>query len=211
MPVYHVSNFDVSAVQIDLSANIFSSTSLSVDYWVKKVVDFNSGGAILNSAALNNVFTNIAHPSYGDLGNVQVYRNSSGTRSNNYDAASTLVTDVFFRHLGIIKGLGGGDDSLFTNTIFIDASLTELSTNNADLSSFVGKVNARLQTIGTTDVTGLTEKMLATINANTNTDLGTNQAVPPGSKFGFLVIRKLNLAGSNQDRETFIGVVLEQS
>jgi hypothetical protein len=212
MPVYHVSNFDVSAVQIDLSANIFSSTSLSADYWVKKVVDFNSGGAIKNSTDLNNEFTNIAHTSFGDLGNAQVFRNSTGTRSNDYDAATTSVTNVKFKDLGIIKGLGGGDDSLFTNTIFIDASLNALTTNQiGDETSFVGKVNARLQTIGTTDVTGLAEKMLASINANTNSDLGTNDAVPPGSKFGFLVVRNLNLAGSNQDRQTFIGVVLEQS
>jgi hypothetical protein len=34
MPVYHVSNFDVSAVQIDLSSNVFQadSANLSADY-----------------------------------------------------------------------------------------------------------------------------------------------------------------------------------
>jgi hypothetical protein len=212
MPVYHVSNFDVSAVQIDLSANIFQADTISADYWVKKLVDFNSGGAIIaNNATLNNLFTNIAHTSFGDLGNAQVFRNSGGTRSNNYDNATTSVTGVKFKDLGIIKGLGGGDDSLFTSDIY--TNISALTTNQiADETSFVGKVNARLQTIGATDITGLAEKMMATINVGSDPDLdlGTNQAVPAGSKFGFLVVRNLNLAGASQDRQTFIGVVLEQ-
>lgn len=42
MPVYHISNFDVSAVQIDLSANIFTAdTTLTADYWVWLRVTFN--------------------------------------------------------------------------------------------------------------------------------------------------------------------------
>ena len=42
MPVYHVDAFDVSAVQIDLSANFFNADTISADYWVDVSVNFNS-------------------------------------------------------------------------------------------------------------------------------------------------------------------------
>jgi hypothetical protein len=62
-----------------------------------------------------------------------------------------------------------------------------------------------------TSITGLRERMLASINAQTNTDYSTNDPVPINTQFGFLVVRNLNLAGTNQDQTIHIGVVLKQN
>ena len=61
MPVYHVYNFDVSAVQIDLSANIFTADDFSADYWIVVNVNFNefNDGGIKSDTSLNQMFTNI--------------------------------------------------------------------------------------------------------------------------------------------------------
>jgi hypothetical protein len=202
MPVYHVSNFDVSAVQIDLSANIFADT-LVADYWVKKVVTFNSGSAIKTSADLNAQFKDVFTTSGTDyVGTTAVYRGSSGRVS--YATATTLVANsVQFKDLGVI----GSDHNLLSSSIY--TNVTDLVASNQASTSFNGKARAVLQALG--DITGLREKMLASINASTNSDLGTNQAVPPGSQFGFKVVRNLNLAGTSEDRQIFIGILLEQS
>ena len=117
MPVYHVSNFDVSAVQIDLSSNIFSSTSLSADYWVKVDVSFNSGGVIKGNNDLNDLFFNIftaqAAPYYA--GTASAFRNSAGTRSNIY-ADATTNTGFQFKDLGVIKS----DHSLLSSDILVN-------------------------------------------------------------------------------------------
>ena len=212
MPVYHVDAFDVSAVQIDLSANIFTadSANLSADYWVRRKVNFNSGGAIRSDVSLNFIFKNIADSSWGDLGNSDVSRNSTG-RSNIFADATTAISDsgvrVKFKDLGVIKA----DHSLYTNSLY--SNVDTLRTNNSTTTTtFVGKVNARLQSV--TSVTGLREKMLASINVGSDPDrdLTITDPVPNGSdsQFGFLVVRNLNLAGTSQDLATHIGVVLEQ-
>ena len=213
MPVYHVDAFDVSAVQIDLSANVFNadSANLSADYWVRKKVNFNSGGAIRSDASLNFIFRNISHNSWGDLGNSDVSRNSAGTRSNIFADATTAISDsngvrVKFKDLGVIKA----DHSLYTNALY--SNVDTLRTNSSSTTTFVGKVNTRLQLV--TSVTGLREKMLASINqfaTNPDYDLSITDPVPAGEQFGFLVVRNLNLAGTSQDLATHIGVVLEQS
>jgi hypothetical protein len=199
MPVYHVSNFDVSAVQIDLSANFFADT-LVADYWVKKVVTFNSGGAIKDDTALNAQFKAVFDTAGTDyVGTTAVTRGSS---RGSY--ATTAVTGVLFKDLGVIKA---SDHSLYSSSIY--TNITDLSANNQLSTSFNGKARAALQALG--DITGLREKMMASINVGTGSDRGIDQTVPAGSQFGFKVVRNLNLAGTNEDRQIFIGVVLEQS
>jgi len=205
MPVYHVSNFDVSAVQIDLSANIFSSTSLSADYWVKVDVSFNSGGVIKGNSDLNDLFFNIftaqAAPYYA--GTASAFRNSAGTRSNIYADAS-INTGFQFKDLGVIKS----DHSLLSSDIYTDVSNLRAAVNAN--TSFVGKASEAINLLNPGGITGLREKIMASINAGTNNDLSIDQAVPVGTQFGFKVVRNLNLAGSSQDKQIFIGVVLQQ-
>jgi len=203
MPVYHVSNFDVSAVQIDLSGSIFDTDTLVCDYWVRKVVTFNSGG-IKDDTALNAQFKAVFNTAGTDyVGTTAVYRGSGRV---SYAAATTLVPNsVQFKDLGVI----GSDHNLLSSSIY--TNVTALCTSNELSTSFNGKARAVLQGLG--DVTGLREKMLASINVGSepDVDLGTNQPVPAGSQFAFKVVRNLNLAGTNQDRQIFIGILLEQS
>jgi hypothetical protein len=205
MPVYHVSNFDVSAVQIDLSSNIFSSTSLSADYWVKVDVSFNSGGVIKGNNDLNDLFFNIftaqAAPYYA--GTASAFRNSAGTRSNIY-ADATTNTGFQFKDLGVIKS----DHSLLSSDIY--TNVTDLRAAVNDTTSFVGKAREAIDVLNPGGITGLREKIMASINAETGSDRGINEAVPVGAQFGFKVVRNLNLAGSSQDKQIFIGVVLQQ-
>jgi hypothetical protein len=203
MPVYHISNFDVSAVQIDLSSNIFiaDSAALSADYWVEKGVNFNVGGAIQGDISLNSIFKNIL--SMTDINGSPVYRNSLGTRSATF-STHTQLTDVQFKDLGV---LNKNSHTLFNSAIY--SNITNLTANNLLSTSFTGKVHAVLS--NKTSITGLRERMLASINAQTNSDLGTNSPVPINSQFGFLVVRNLNFPGTNQDQTIHIGVVLKQN
>jgi hypothetical protein len=203
MPVYHISNFDVSAVQIDLSSNIFvaDSANLSADYWVEQGVNFNVGSAIAGDVSLNTIFKNIL--SMTNINGNPVYRNALGTRSATFSTNTTL-TDVLFRDLGVLNKNG---HTLFDSAIY--SNITDLRANNLLSTSFTGKVHAVLS--NKTSVTGLRERMLASINAATSSDLGTNSPVPINSQFGFLVVRNLNFAGTSQDQTIHIGVVLKQN
>jgi len=204
MPVYHISNFDVSAVQIDLSANIFiaDSADLSADYWVGKEVEFNSNGVIKSDADLNDMFKSVfSAESNIYVGTEPAFRNEGGTRSNIADNA-TLDTGFQFKDLGVIRA----DHTLYSSDIYPD--VTALCESNNDPTSFNGKARAVLQALD--DITGLREKMLASINAYEGTDLGIEDAVPVGANFGFKVVRILNLAGLSQDRTIHIGIVLRQ-
>ena len=205
MPVYHVSNFDVSAVQIDLSGDIFiaDSANLSADYWVEIQVEFNSNGVIKSEADLNDMFKSVfSGQSDTYVGEQAAFRNEGGTRSNIYTDANTN-TNFQFKDLGVIRA----DHTLYSSDIYPD--VTALCESNNDPTSFNGKARAVLQALD--NITGLREKMLASINAYTGSDWGIDQNVPPGSRFGFLVVRNLNLAGLSQDRTIHIGIGLEQS
>jgi hypothetical protein len=206
MPVYHVSNFDVSAVQVDLSSNIFAVDTLTADYWVKKVVTFNSGSAIKTSADLNSQIKAVFNTAGTDyVGTTAVFRNTDGSRSTYVSASTTAVTSVQFKDLGVI----GSDHALLSSSLY--SNVTDLVASNEITTSFNGKARAALTVLG--DITGLREKMMASINVGSDpdVDLGINQAVPAGSQFGFKVVRNLNLAGTSQDRQIFIGIILEQS
>ena len=203
MPVYHISNFDVSAVQIDLSSNIFvaDSADLSADYWVEQGVNFNVGSAIAGDVSLNTIFKNIL--SMTNINGNPVYRNALGTRSATF-SNNTQLSNVLFRDLGV---LNKNSHTLFDSAIYLN--ITNLTANNLLSTSFTGKVHAVLS--NKTSITGLRERMLASINAQTNTDYSTNDPVPINTQFGFLVVRNLNLAGTNQDQTIHIGVVLKQN
>ena len=211
MPVYHISNFDVSAVQIDLSANIFTAdTTLTADYWVWLRVTFNDSNtnSIQSDASLNYLIKNIMSTSTLNVSSVYSTRLIGG-RSTTFATAfagSPLTYTIKFKDLGIIDK---NTDTLLNGSIYI---IGDLSANSASTypQSFIGKVHNVLSNI--TSVTGLRERMMASINVGSNpdVDLGTNQNVPVGSQFGFQIVRNLNLAGTSQDQTAIIGVVLEQ-
>jgi len=201
MPVYHVSNFDVSAVQIDLSSNVFQadSANLSADYWLGINVEFNSNGVIKSDADLNDMFKSVfSVGSETYVGTASAFRNQGGTRSN-IAVDATEDTGFQFIDLGVIRA---------DHNLAIYSNVTALRANNNDTTSFNGKARAVL--INKDPITGLRERMMASINAGTGSNLGTNQDVPVGSQFGFLVVRNLNLAGTTQDRTIHIGIVLQQ-
>jgi hypothetical protein len=111
--------------------------------------------------------------------------------------------NVLFKDLGVINH---DDGILYNENIYTNVTALR-EANNAN-TSFNGKVKAIFDAIPT--ITGLREKMLASINESTNSDLGIENIVPEGSIFGFKVIRTLNLAGTSEDRTIIIGVLLKQ-
>ena len=210
MPVYHISNFDVSAVQIDLSANIFTADDFSADYWIVVNVNFNefNDGGIKSDTSLNQMFTNINQ--YIDRP-VYATRLDGGRTTTFATAYATIpLSNIQFSDLGIIDKT---TDTLFNGSIY---NIGDLNANNPITYplSFIGKVNTALQAI--THVTGLRERMMASINYNnggTKSDLDITGNVPYQSDFGFLVVRKVNFAGSSLDnsQNANIGVVLRQN
>lgn len=207
MPVYHISNFDVSAVQIDLSANVFTGdTTLTADYWVWLRVTFNdtNTNSIQSDLSLNYLFKNIMLTPFSTLNVSSVWSTRLiGGRSTTFATAfagSTLSYSIKFKDLGIIDK---NTDQLFSESIYNIGNLTE---NNASTypESFIGNVHNVLS--NKTSITGIRERMMGSINSN----LSTNQLVPVGSRFGFQIVRNLNLAGISQDQTAIIGVVLEQ-
>jgi hypothetical protein len=213
MPVYHISNFDVSAVQIDLSANIFTAdTSITADYWVWLRVTFNDSNtnSIQSDASLNYLFKNIMLTPFSTLNVSAVWSTRLiGGRSTTFATAfagSALSSLIKFKDLGIIDK---NTDQLFSGSIY---NIGNLTANNASTypESFIGKVHNVLS--NKDFITGLRERMMASINVGSNpdVDLGINQNVPVGSQFGFQIVRILNLAGTSQDQTAIIGVVLEQ-
>ena len=196
MPVYHISNFDVSAVQIDLSANVFSAISLEADYWVDASINFDS--YIGFNTALNTRFrTFVTDNNVG----IEAIVRKSATRSTN--PGTTIVTDVFLKDLGVINK---NDNSLYSSDIY--SNITTLRGVSGTAGSFLNKVNTLL--VAKTPITNLRERMMASINASTGSDLGLDGTTPINSKFGFLIVRNLNLAGTSQDQTIHIACILTQ-
>jgi len=196
MPVYHISNFDVSAVQIDLSANVFSAISLEADYWVDASINFDS--YIGFNTGLNTRFrTFVTDNNVG----IEAIVRKSATRSTN--PGTTIVTDVFLKDLGVINK---NDNSLYSSDIY--SNITTLRGVSGTAGSFLNKVNTLL--VAKTPITNLRERMMASINASTGSDLGLDGTTPINSKFGFLIVRNLNLAGTSQDQTIHIACILTQ-
>jgi len=211
MPVYHISNFDVSAVQIDLSSNVFADNTLLAQYWVGTEANFNSNGSIKNDQDLNAIFKNVFDVSAAiNVVNSQVYYNEgSGGAADSFNENSfeefPVGNNVLFKDLGVINHDEYNEGVLY-GSIYIGVDALR-EANNAN-TSFNGKVKAIFDPIPT--ITGLRERMMASINASTGSNLSTDGEVPEGSIFGFKVVRTLNLAGTSQDRTIIIGVVLRQ-
>jgi hypothetical protein len=212
MPVYHISNFDVSAVQIDLSSNVFADDTLLTHYWVVQEVEFNSNGAIKDDTALNAIFKNVfdVNAEINVVNNPVYYNEGAGGASrvsfeeNNFE--EFYLNNVLFKDLGVINHDEYSIGILYSSAIYTNVTALRAS-NNAN-TSFNGKVKAIFDPIPT--ITGLRERMMASINASTNSDLSINDAVPEGNIFGFKVVRNLNLAGTSQDRIIHIGILLQQ-
>ena len=202
MPVYHVSEFDVSAVQIDLSANAFNADTIFADYWVHiDNIDFNIDQAqIGDDGFLTDLFKECV--SNSDIDTAAVFR--SATRTNIFDTGNlNALPNISFKDLGVINI---NNDEKFDSNIYNIGGLAE---NNLDTTSFNGKVNAILESRQI--VTGIRERMIASINTTNEPQLSITDPVPGGSQFGFLIVRNLNLAGTSQDQTIHIGVVLEQT
>ena len=201
MPVYHVTDFDVSAVQIDLSANAFNADTIFADYWVHiENIDFNiDQEEIGGDEFLSDLFKGCV--SNGDIDDAAVFR--SATRTNIFDTLNLIaLPNIHFRDLGVINI---NNDEKFNSNIY---NIGDLIADNLDTTSFNGKVNAILESRQT--VTGIRERMISSINTTNEPQLGITDPVPGGSQFGFLIVRNLNLAGTSQDQTIQIGVVLEQ-
>ena len=196
MPVYHVDAFDVSAVQIDLSANFFNADTISADYWVDASINFDS--YIGFNTALNTRFRTFVTDN--DTGISAIVRKSA-TRSST--PGTTIVSDVFLKDLGIINY---SDNSLYSSTIY--NNISTLQGISSTSGSFLNKLNTLL--LAKTPITNLRERMMASINNSTGSDLGLDGTTPINSKFGFLVVRNLNLAGTSQDRTIHIACILTQ-
>lgn len=202
MPVYHVSEFDVSAVQIDLSANAFNADTIFADYWVHiQNIDFNIDQAeIGDDEFLTDLFKGCI--SNSDIDNAAVFR--SATRTNIFDTENLIaLPNIYFRDLGVINI---NNDEKFDSNIY--NNIGDLTADNLVTSSFNGKVNAILESRQT--VTGIRERMIASINTTNESDLGITDPVPGGSQFGFLIVRNLNLAGTSQDQTIHIGCIFTQ-
>ena len=206
MPVYHINNFDVSAVQIDLSANAFGADTIQADYWAVKKVQFNSGGSIKSDVDLNALFKDIT-----PFATNSVYKTAGASRrtqtfadvSNSIGGAG-LLSDISFNQLGIINR---NNDTLFISSIYNIGNLTQ-SNPTTYPNSFVGKVQTSLT--AKTNAIGLREKMMSSINSS-GSNLSTNDPVPKNSEFGYLIVRNLNFAGTTQDQTAHIGIVFQQS
>jgi hypothetical protein len=140
------------------------------------------------------------------VGSSTVYRTNGANRAI-YDEYSVIELDnplIQFKDLGVIKA---SDHSLYSSSVY--TGVTSLRINNrADTNTFVGKVDALLQ--AKDSVTGLRERMLASINEEEAENYGIDSPVPSGSQFGFLVVRNLDVLGTSEDRQIFIGIILEQ-
>lgn len=206
MPVYHINNFDVSAVQIDLSANAFGADTIQADYWAVKKVQFNSDGSIKSDVDLNALFKDIT-----PFATNSVYKTAGASRrtqtfadvSNSIGGAG-LLSDISFNQLGIINR---NNDTLFISSIYNIGNLTQ-SNPTTYPNSFVGKVQTSLT--AKTNAIGLREKMMSSINSS-GSNLSTNDPVPKNSEFGYLIVRNLNFAGTTQDQTAHIGIVFQQS
>jgi hypothetical protein len=205
MPVYHISNFDVSAVQIDLSANFFAADDFAADYWVDICFNFNtssniSGSALKSEADINSWFKNLA--SY--IQTAPVYATTSQSETYSSARARSALSGITFKDLGIINV---DDDTLFSGSIYV---ITDQSGTTAN--SFYGKVDTALK--AKTSLVGIRERIMSSINYNnggTKLDRGLDQGVLLNAQFGFVIVRDLNLAGTTLDRRVNIGVVVYQS
>ena len=203
LSVYHITNFDVSAVQLQLTANVFNVNTIEADYWVGIELDLNydSNNQMRDDHNLNTMFKDISQ-----IVSSPVF-STGGDRTKGFDDLvendMLAYPDISFKDLGIIDR---NTDTLLSNVIYNIGNLNQ-SDHKTDPDSFIGKIQTILS--AKPDVVDFRRKMIATINYHENSDLGINDEMPIGATFGFLIVRNLNihLLGPNQNQTAHIGVV----
>ena len=94
------------------------------------------------------------------------------------------------------------NNTLFKSDLYTPTSIiSTLSTNS--YTGFIPKIRNFLNS---TTEAGIAVKMISSIDSEYNTD----NEVPQGSTFGYIVTRNLDLPGTSQDQQIKIGVVLKQ-
>jgi hypothetical protein len=193
MVVYEISNFNT---EVTTTLTPFIYTAMRAEYWVYRVVNFNSDNKIKSDASLNNIFRDI--DSFIDK---DVYYFIGG-ETDNFDQLleeQSILSNITFRELG---ALNKNNNKLFTSDLYTPTSIiSTLSTNSSD--GFITKIRNLLNS---RTEAGIATKMTASINSEYNTD----DEVPQGSTFGYIITRNLDLPGTGQDQEIRIGVVLKQ-
>ena len=207
--VYHITNFDVSAVQLQLTANIFNVNTIEADYWVGIELDLNYDSnnnqiTLRDDNNLNSMFKDISQ-----IVSSPVF-STGGDRTKGVDDLGEndmlAYPDISFKDLGIIDR---NTDTLLSNVIYNIGNLNQ-SDPNTYPDSFIGKIQTILS--AKPNVVDIRRKMIATINYYENSDLDINGEMPIGATFGFLIVRNLNihLLGPNQNQTAHIGVVFRQ-
>lgn len=193
MVVYEISNFNT---EVTTTLTPFIYTAMRAEYWVYRVVNFNADSKIKADASLNEIFRDI--DSFID-NDVYYY---IGGETDNFDQLveeESILSNITFKELG---AMNKNNNTLFKSDLYTPTSIiSTLSTNS--YTGFIPKIRNFLNS--TTEV-GIAVKMISSIDSEYNTD----NEVPQGSTFGYIVTRNLDLPGTSQDQQIKIGVVLKQ-
>ena len=193
MVVYEITNFNTE-VTTTLSPFIYSA--MRAEYWVYRVVNFNADSKIKADASLNEIFRDI--DSFID-NDVYYY---IGGETDNFDQLveeESILSNITFKELG---AMNKNNNTLFKSDLYTPTSIiSTLSTNS--YTGFIPKIRNFLNS---TTEAGIAVKMISSIDSEYNTD----NEVPQGSTFGYIVTRNLDLPGTSQDQQIKIGVVLKQ-
>ena len=193
MVVYEISNFNT---EVTTTLTPFIYTAMRAEYWVYRIVNFNSDSKIKADASLNEIFRDI--DSFID-NDVYYY---IGGETDNFDQLveeESILSNITFKELG---AMNKNNNTLFKSDLYTPTSIiSTLSTNS--YTGFIPKIRNFLNS---TTEAGIAVKMISSIDSEYNTD----NEVPQGSTFGYIVTRNLDLPGTSQDQQIKIGVVLKQ-
>ena len=193
MVVYEITNFNT---EVTTTLTPFIYTAMRAEYWVYRIVNFNSDSKIKADASLNEIFRDI--DSFID-NDVYYY---IGGETDNFDQLveeESILSNITFKELG---AMNKNNNTLFKSDLYTPTSIiSTLSTNS--YTGFIPKIRNFLNS---TTEAGIAVKMISSIDSEYNTD----NEVPQGSTFGYIVTRNLDLPGTSQDQQIKIGVVLKQ-
>ena len=193
MVVYEITNFNT---EVTTTLTPFIYTAMRAEYWVYRIVNFNADSKIKADASLNEIFRDI--DSFID-NDVYYY---IGGETDNFDQLveeESILSNITFKELG---AMNKNNNTLFKSDLYTPTSIiSTLSTNS--YTGFIPKIRNFLNS---TTEAGIAVKMISSIDSEYNTD----NEVPQGSTFGYIVTRNLDLPGTSQDQQIKIGVVLKQ-
>ena len=193
MVVYEITNFNT---EVTTTLTPFIYSAMRAEYWVYRVVNFNADSKIKADASLNEIFRDI--DSFID-NDVYYY---IGGETDNFDQLveeESILSNITFKELG---AMNKNNNTLFKSDLYTPTSIiSTLSTNS--YTGFIPKIRNFLNS---TTEAGIAVKMISSIDSEYNTD----NEVPQGSTFGYIVTRNLDLPGTSQDQQIKIGVVLKQ-